>query len=58
MVKRSFIPGIWLVVFYLHAVNAQWVQTGGPYGGDILFLAVSGGNYSAACIMTAACSSA
>src|SRR5271157_767017 len=43
--KRSpvqLILGIGLLVLFANAGHAQWVQTNGPYGGDINALAFSG----------------
>jgi len=38
------ILGMGVAVLSTHAVNAQWVQTNGPYGGYVTALAVSGTN--------------
>ena len=47
---KNLTVGIGLVVLFTHMSSAQWVQTNGPWGGDVLALAVSGSNIFAALV--------
>src|SRR5271157_4921638 len=40
----NLIVGAGILVLLTHAARAQWVQTNGPFSGDVNAFAVSGGN--------------
>ena len=44
MKKLSFVLGMLIIGLTSNVLQAQWVQTSGPYGGRINSLAVSGRN--------------